>query len=640
MSQYDASDMEVLRDLAPIQKRPGMYTDTQNPTHTLMEIVDNAVDEAQNGYANSIDVTLFKDGRYGVLDNGRGIPVDIHPEEKISGVELILETPHSGGKFSNKNYGFSGGLHGVGVTVVNALSKYLLARVRRNGQTHEITYVNAVKQGPLTAILNGRVNKKNTGTYLEFIPDEQYYASVNVDKERLTALLRTKALLCPGLRIKLHDERLENTTTFFFESGVDDFIAEQVNYETAIPDGTFKTAMDFFFDKEQKSPGQFALWCYFTESASLNHSYVNLIPTPQSGTHVNALKSAIFDSVNEYATTHDLLPKKKKFQLSTVDVWGTVNFVLSIKMHDPDFAGQTKEKLRMPSSKSSLLSRHIKDAFVIWMTQNPTVSEAIVTMVVKKANKRLREQEKVERKALDGPMALPGKLVDCDSEDPMDSEIFLVEGDSAGGSAKQARNRRNQAIMPLRGKIQNTWEVRSDVVLSSDEISNIASAIGVDPGNEDISGLRYGKICILADADSDGLHIASLLTCLFIKHFLPIVEAGHLYMAMPPLYRIDIGKETFYALDEIEKDRVINEAKRRGSRAQPYTQRFKGLGEMNPEQLDETTLNPASRRLVQITVNDKERLMEHMDMLLAKRRSHDRFNWLKDNGDQFETELL
>ena len=640
MSQYDASDMEVLRDLAPIQKRPGMYTDTQNPTHTLMEIVDNAVDEAQNGHADTIDVTLFKDGRYGVLDNGRGIPVDIHPDEKVSGVELILETPHSGGKFSNKNYGFSGGLHGVGVTVVNALSKHVLARIKRNGQTHEISYTNSVKNGPLTTVPGGRVNKRDTGTYLEFIPDEQYYASVKVDKERLINLLRTKALLCPGVTINLFDEKQDSKVSFFFESGVDDFLSEQPNYELAIPDGTFKTSMDFFFDQEKKSPGQFSLWCYFTEGTALTNSYVNLIPTPQGGTHVNALRSAIFDSVNEYATTHDLLPRKKKFQLSTADVGGTVNFVLSIKMHDPDFAGQTKEKLRMPSSKSSTMSRHIKDAFVIWMNQHPTVSEAIVAMVVKKANKRLREQEKVERKALDGPMALPGKLVDCDSEDPMDSELFLVEGDSAGGSAKQARNRRNQAIMPLRGKIQNTWEVQSEVVLSSDEISNIASAIGVDPGSDDISGLRYGKICILADADSDGLHIASLLTCLFVRHFLPIVEAGHLYMAMPPLYRIDIGKETYYALDENEKERIIDEAKRKGSRATPYTQRFKGLGEMNPEQLDETTLNPASRRLIQITVDDKEILMEHMDMLLAKRRAGDRFNWLKANGDQFETELL
>ncbi len=640
MTDYNADAMEVLRDLAPIQKRPGMYTDTQNPTHTLMEIVDNAIDEAQNGYASQIDITLYQDGRYGVQDDGRGIPVDIHPVEKVSGVELILEIPHSGGKFSNKNYGFSGGLHGVGVTVVNALSKHVLARVKRGGQTHEITYSYAVKNGPLRVVPDGKVSKNDTGTYLEFLPCEKYFDTVKVDKDKLVNLLQTKALLCPGVKINLHDEKQEKCTTFHFENGVVGLIEEQANFAETPPNGLFHTAMDFHFDDEKTSPGHVSLWCYFTETSLLSNSFVNVIPTPQSGTHVNALRSAIFDSINDYAATHELLPKKKKFQLSTADVSSTFNFVLSLKMHDPDFAGQTKERLRMPSQKSSVLSRLLKDAFVLWLNQNPNVAEAIVAMAVKKANKRLREQEKIERKSLDGPMALPGKLVDCDSEDPMDSELFLVEGDSAGGSAKQARNRRNQAIMPLRGKIQNTWEVESDVVLSSDEISNIASAIGVDPGSEDISGLRYGKICILADADSDGLHIASLLTCLFVKHFYPVVESGHLYMAMPPLYRIDIGKETFYALDETEKDRVISEASRKGSRAQPYTQRFKGLGEMNPEQLDETTLNPASRRLIQIQVDDKESLMEHMDMLLAKRRSGDRFNWLKENGDKFETELL
>ena len=643
-SNYQADDITVLKDLEPVQLRPGMYTDTTRPNHLGQEVIDNSVDEAISGYASKIDVILHEDQSLEVIDNGRGMPVDIHPVEKISGVELILTKLHAGGKFSNKNYQFSGGLHGVGISVVNALSDRVEVTVKRNGEIYKIAFANGKKIEELQVV--GNCGRRNTGTTVRFWPNPKYFDSAKFSAHRLSHLLRAKAVLCPKLDISFIDKVNNTQENWCYQDGLSDYLQESVQ--------GFETIPEIPFVGEFKAENEAVTWAlsWLPEGGDLlAESYVNLIPTPQGGTHVNGLRQGLLDAMREFCEFRNLLPRVVK--LTADDIWERCAYVLSLKIQDPQFAGQTKERL---SSRQSavFVAGTVKDAFSLWLNQNVQQAELLAEMAINSAQRRLRAAKKVVRKKLVSGPALPGKLADCSSQDLNKTELFLVEGDSAGGSAKQARDREFQAILPLRGKILNTWEVSSDQVLASQEIHDIAVALGIDPDNDDLSQLRYGKICILADADSDGLHIATLLCALFLRHFPNLVQQGHVYVAMPPLYRIDLAKEVFYALDEGEKEGILDRLKNK--RGKPNVQRFKGLGEMNPLQLRETTMDPNTRRLVQLTyqadsdelsteedtaqsaVNnteiDKNPTLELMDMLLAKKRSEDRKNWLQHNGNQ------
>ncbi|TCP94807.1 DNA topoisomerase IV subunit B [Cricetibacter osteomyelitidis] len=627
-TNYQAQDLTVLKGLEPVQQRPGMYTDTTRPNHLGQEVIDNSVDEALAGFATKIDVILYPDQSLEVIDNGRGMPVDIHPVEKISGVELILTKLHAGGKFSNKNYSFSGGLHGVGISVVNALSDMVKVTVKRDGQIHEIAFSNGEKTKELEVI--GTCGRRNTGTTVHFHPNPKYFDSVNFSVTRLRHLLRAKAVLCPGLEIKFIDKVNNTEESWLYQDGLSDYLTESVQGFTTLPETPF--IGEFKGDTEEVS---WAL-CWLTEGGELTaESYVNLIPTPLGGTHVNGLRQGLLDAMREFCEFRNLLPRGVK--LTADDIWDRCAYVLSLKMQDPQFAGQTKERL---SSRQSavFISGVVKDAFGLWLNQNVQLAEQLAEMAISSAQRRLRAAKKVVRKKLVSGPALPGKLADCTQQDLERTELFLVEGDSAGGSAKQARDREYQAILPLRGKILNTWEVSSEQVLGSEEVHNIAVALGIDPDSDDLSQLRYGKVCILADADSDGLHIATLLCALFLRHFPKLVQEGHVFVAMPPLYRIDLGKEVFYALDEGEKEGILERLK--SKRGKPNVQRFKGLGEMNSPQLRETTMDPNTRRLVQLTFepdqDENQETFELMDMLLAKKRSEDRKNWLQAKGDQLE----
>ncbi|HDU8548463.1 TPA: DNA topoisomerase IV subunit B [Morganella morganii] len=628
-SSYNAEDIEVLSGLEPVRRRPGMYTDTTRPNHLAQEVIDNSVDEALAGHAKSVEVILHKDQSVEVIDDGRGMPVDIHPEENVSAVELIMTRLHAGGKFSNKNYQFSGGLHGVGISVVNALSKRTEVTVRRDGQVYQIAFENGDKVSELAVI--GQCGKRNTGTSVHFWPDEQFFDSPRFSVSRLVHLLKAKAVLCPGVEILFKDNVNETEQRWCYQDGLTDYLMENVNGLVTLPEAAFtgKHAGD-------NEEVDWALLWLPEGGELLTESYVNLIPTPLGGTHANGLRQGLLDGIREFCEFRNILPRGVK--LSADDIWERCAYVLSVKMQDPQFAGQTKERLSSRQC-SAFVSGVVKDAFSLWLNQNVQAAEQLAEMAIASAQRRLRAAKKVVRKKLTSGPALPGKLADCSSQDLNQTELFLVEGDSAGGSAKQARDREFQAIMPLRGKILNTWEVSSDEVLASQEVHDISVAIGIDPDSDDLSTLRYGKICILADADSDGLHIATLLCALFVRHFPALVKAGHVYMAMPPLYRIDLGKEVHYALDESEKNAILDKLSRK--RGKPNVQRFKGLGEMNPGQLRETTLDPNTRRLVQLTISEEnyQETMSVMDMLLGKKRAEDRRNWLQEKGDRVELDV-
>ncbi|MDB9565984.1 DNA topoisomerase IV subunit B [Providencia rettgeri] len=628
-SSYNAEAIEVLSGLEPVRRRPGMYTDTSRPNHLAQEVIDNSVDEALAGHANHIEVILHADQSLEVIDDGRGMPVDIHPEMKVSAVELILGQLHAGGKFSNKNYQFSGGLHGVGISVVNALSKRIEVTVRRDSQVYQIAFENGDKVEDLHVI--GTCGKRNTGTSVHFWPDGSYFDSPKFSVTRLTHNLKAKAVLCPGVKITFKDKLNDTEQSWCYSDGLTDYLMESIDGLEALPPKPFTGE----FSGETEA-AQWALLWLPEGGELLTESYVNLIPTALGGTHVNGLRQGLLDAMREFCEFRNILPRGVK--LSADDIWERCTYVLSVKMQDPQFAGQTKERLSSRQC-AAFVSGVVKDAFSLWLNQNVQVAEQLAEMAISSAQRRMRAAKKVVRKKLTSGPALPGKLADCSSQDLSMTELFLVEGDSAGGSAKQARDREYQAIMPLRGKILNTWEVSSDEVLASQEVHDISVAIGIDPDSEDLSQLRYGKICILADADSDGLHIATLLCALFVRHFPTLVKAGHVYMAMPPLYRIDLGKETFYALDESEKNAVLERLSRK--RGKPNVQRFKGLGEMNPLQLRETTLDPNTRRLVQLIIDDEnyQETLAVMDMLLAKKRSEDRRNWLQEKGDMAEIDV-
>lgn len=628
-SSYNAEAIEVLSGLEPVRRRPGMYTDTSRPNHLAQEVIDNSVDEALAGHAGHIEVILHADQSLEVIDDGRGMPVDIHPEMKVPAVELILGQLHAGGKFSNKSYQFSGGLHGVGISVVNALSKRIEVTVRRDSQVYQIAFENGDKVEDLHVI--GTCGKRNTGTSVHFWPDESYFDSPKFSVSRLTHNLKAKAVLCPGVKITFKDKLNNTEQSWCYSDGLTDYLMESIDGLEALPAKPFTGE----FSGETEGAQWALLWLH-EGGELLTESYVNLIPTAQGGTHVNGLRQGLLDAMREFCEFRNILPRGVK--LSADDIWERCTYVLSVKMQDPQFAGQTKERLSSRQC-SAFVSGVVKDAFSLWLNQNVQVAEQLAEMAISSAQRRMRAAKKVVRKKLTSGPALPGKLADCSSQDLSMTELFLVEGDSAGGSAKQARDREYQAIMPLRGKILNTWEVSSDEVLASQEVHDISVAIGIDPDSEDLSQLRYGKICILADADSDGLHIATLLCALFVRHFPTLVKAGHVYMAMPPLYRIDLGKETFYALDESEKNAVLDRLSRK--RGKPNVQRFKGLGEMNPPQLRETTLDPNTRRLVQLTIDDEnyQETLAVMDMLLAKKRSEDRRNWLQEKGDMAEIDV-
>ena len=625
-NQYDAASIEVLTGLDPVRKRPGMYTDTTRPNHLAQEVIDNSVDEAIAGHASQIGVILHADQSLSVIDDGRGMPVDIHPQQKIPGVEVILTKLHAGGKFSNKNYQFSGGLHGVGVSVVNALSSQLDVRVRRDGKEYTIGFENGDKTIELTE--TGTVGKKNSGTTLRFWPNPKYFDSPVFSVTRLKHVLRAKAVLCPGLRVKFYVEKTKESLEWFYEDGLADYLTESLAGFEVLPQQPFFNSL-----KGEHEAVDWAVIWLPQGGESITESYVNLIPTSQGGTHVNGLRTGITDAIREFCEFRSLLPRGVK--IAPDDVWDKVSFVLSVKMEDPQFSGQTKERLSSRET-AAFVSGVAKDSFSLWLNQHADIGDQLAQLAIASAQSRLKTAKKVVRKKVTSGPALPGKLADCSSQDVGRTELFLVEGDSAGGSAKQARDRAFQAIMPLRGKILNTWEVPSDQVLASQEVHDISVAIGVEPASDDLKNLRYGKICILADADSDGAHIATLLCALFLRHFQPLVEKGHVYVAKPPLYRIDVAKDKFYALDEAERDGILDRITAEKRKGKVMVTRFKGLGEMNPLQLRESAIAPETRRLAQLTIEPGDTTFKIMDMMLAKKRAPDRKEWLQTKGDLAE----
>jgi topoisomerase-4 subunit B len=630
MSQsYTASDIEVLSGLEPVRRRPGMYTHTSRPNHLAHEVIDNSVDEATNGHAKQIDVTLFKDGSLQVADDGRGMPVDIHPKEKVSGVELILTRLHAGGKFSDKNYKHSGGLHGVGVSVVNALSKRLETTIKRGGKEYHISFKDGKADSKLSVV--GSVGARNTGTTVRFWPDPKFFDSDKFSVGPLKHVLKAKAVLCPGLRIGFTNEATGEKDEWFYTGDLGAYLMEEVTDKDKLPAEPIVGANE----GETNLVSYALLWAPNAEIA-VGESYVNLIPTIEGGTHVNGLRSGLAAAVREFCEFRNLVPRGVK--LTPEDVWDKVNYILSVKISEPQFAGQMKERLASRDA-AAVVESYVKDSMALWLNRHPDAGEKIGQFAIENAQERAKAAAKVVRKRISGGPALPGKLADCSSQEPKRSELFLVEGDSAGGSAKQAREKDFQAIMPLRGKILNTWEVDSGSIGSSEEVHNISVALGVDPGSSDLTQLRYHKVCILADADSDGQHIATLLCALFLRHFRPLVVHGHIYVAMPPLYRIDAGKQVHYALDDDERDKLLKKIEKENSRTRPTVTRFKGLGEMNPSQLRETTIDPRTRRLVQLTIEAADDTDQLMDKLLAKKRAADRREWLEQKGNLADVQV-
>ena len=626
-ASYDASAIEVLTGLQPVRRRPGMYTQTERPNHLVQEVVDNSVDEAIAGHAHRIEVVLHKDSSTSVTDDGRGMPVDKHKGEKVSAVEVIMTRLHAGGKFSDKTYAYSGGLHGVGVSVVNALSSKLEVTVKRGGREHRMIFRDGVPTGPLKK--SGKVGLRNTGTRVRFWPDPSFFDSPTVSVSRLKRLLKAKAVLCPGLRIDFRDEKeRKNNESWEYEDGLPDYLLGEIGVADLVPEFPFVGHIE---GAEQQV--HWAVTWLEEGGEPITESYVNLIPTSQGGSHVSGFRSGLTDAVRAFCEYRELLPRGVK--LAPEDVWNRCAYLLSVRMKDPQFSGQIKDRL---SSRDAgvFVANAAKDAFSLWLNQHTLEAGRIAQLAIDSAQLRLKSSRQVERKKVATGPALPGKLADCTSQNLEHTELFLVEGDSAGGSAKQARDKDYQAIMPLRGKILNTWEVDPAEVLGSQEVHDIAVALGVDPGSADFSALRYGKVCILADADSDGAHIATLLCALFVRHFRPLVDAGRVCVAMPPLFRIDVGKHVFYALDEREKKSVLERIKTENLRGTVNVQRFKGLGEMNPAQLRETTMDPATRRLIQLNLDTGRKTDGMLDLLLARKRAGDRKAWLGKKGDQAE----
>ena len=624
---YDSKAIEVLSGLDPVKKRPGMYTDTSCPNHLIQEVLDNSVDEALSGYCKRIKVNLYKDNSVEVSDNGRGMPVDVHPEHKLTGVELIMCKLHAGAKFSGEDYGFSGGLHGVGVSVVNALSTKLNVKIKRDSQEYEINFSAGDKDNDLKPI--GDVGATNSGTSIRFYPDKQYFETLNINKKSLKHLLKAKAVLCPGLQIDYFDEKKNERIKWIFDEGLSDYLDEFSGCNEKLLDETIilsKTSDDQALDVAVN-------WTEEVSNNLLKETFVNLIPTALGGSHLNGFKSGLLEAIKEFCDYRNLIPKGIK--INSDDILANCIFIISSKLKNPQFAGQTKERLDS-KDHMSFVSSSTKDSLSIWLNQHTEEGEKIADLAIAAAQKRIKSSTKVDRKKTFKGPALPGKLSDCNCNNIEESELFLVEGDSAGGSAKQARDRRFQAIMPLRGKILNTWDLESADIIKSQEIKDLATAIGSLPGDDDVSNLRYGKICILADADSDGLHIATLLCALFLRHYKNLVTSGKIFVSMPPLYRIDAAKEVFYALDENEKESIVKRIKKQNSKIKIDIQRFKGLGEMNPSQLRETVMKPESRRLVQLTLTSSDNANSVFDLLLSKKRAPDRKEWLEKKGNLAE----
>ena len=629
VQSYTASDIEVLSGLEPVRRRPGMFTHTSRPNHLAHEVIDNSVDEALSGYCKEIDVTLYKDGSLEVADDGRGMPVDIHPKEKVSGVELILTRLHAGGKFSDKTYQFSGGLHGVGVSVVNALSKHLECWVKRNGKEYNIAFKDGKVSSKLEVI--DSVGVRNTGTTIRFWPDAKFFDSDKFSVPQLKHTLKAKAVLCPGLRVRFTNEATGEKDEWFYSGDLGAYLLEELGKTPYLPDEPISGKGEAASDTVDYA----LVWAPQAETV-VAESYVNLIPTIEGGTHVNGLRSGVAQAVREFCEFRNLVPRGIK--VAPEDVWQQACFVLSLKMHEPQFAGQMKERLGSRDA-AALVETYVRDSMALWLNRHPDAGERIAQFAIANAQERIKAAQRVVRKRIASGPALPGKLADCASQEPARCELFLVEGDSAGGSAKQARDKDFQAIMPLRGKILNTWELDAGAIGSSQEVHDISVALGVDAGSADIAQLRYHKVCILADADSDGQHIATLLCALFLRHFRPLVTNGHVYVAMPPLYRIDAGKQVHYALDDGERDATLARIAKENARTRPVVTRFKGLGEMNPTQLRETTIDPRTRRLVQLTIDAVDNTDQLMDMLLAKKRASDRRDWLEEKGNLAEVQI-
>ena len=621
-AKYNAAAIEILSGLEPVKKRPGMYTDTSDPNHLAQEVIDNSVDEVLSKYASEIEVILHQDGSLSVIDNGRGMPVDLHPERKQSGVEVILTTLHAGGKFSQKNYRYSGGLHGVGVSVVNALSAQLEVWIKRGGKKYYMAFKNGEPQSKLKEL--GKVGQRNTGTEIRFSPNGKYIDNLKFDEKRLERQLKAKAVLCPGLKIAYSNEATQREKQWCYESGLGSYFQE-ILADTEL-------LLNAHFSDSVKAKDYEVDWClnWLTDNTTVfAESYANLVPTPQGGNHVSGMRNGLVIAMREFMQLRKLLPKNVR--ITPDDIATDLCYLLSVKTINPEFAGQAKERLTSRDI-TAIVQNVIGDAFALWLNRYPQQGEILAAHIIENARRRGNKAKKVIRKSTLNGLTLPSKLSDCVSNDVTETELFLVEGDSAGGSAKQARNRNFQAILPLRGKIMNTWEVAHDEILKSEELRNISLALGIEPNSTDLRNLRYGKICILADADCDGLHIAVLLATLFKRHFPVLVNANHVYMVVPPLFRIDAGSEVYYVADEKERDKCLKDLSKKYANSAKIT-RFKGLGEMNPQQLKESVMLPDKRLILQLTVDAKNHSDEILDMLLAKKRAPDRRTWLEQKGD-------